>query len=144
VSDPESHDDATPRELPAAAPLARDFELTSLVALRHNVEEYARNNGLASLALYRFVVAVNEIATNAVRHGGGRGHLRLWRAGSRLHCSVTDHGTGLSTDHRPERPSPLDVGGRGLWFAYQNAEELTVRSGSQGTTIVLAFSTEPG
>jgi anti-sigma regulatory factor (Ser/Thr protein kinase) len=143
VSESQSHDDPTRRELPGVAVLTCDFKLTNLVALRHNVEDYARHNGLAERPLYRFVVAVNEITTNAVRHGGGRGHLRLWRTGSRLHCRITDQGTGLPTDHRPDRPPPHAVGGRGLWLAYQNAEELLVRTGSRGTTITLAVSTNP-
>src|SRR6476660_2868318 len=59
-------------------PLERSFRLESLVEIRHEVETYSRAAGLADIRLYKFVMAVNEIMTNAVHHGGGSGDLRLW------------------------------------------------------------------
>ena len=57
--------------------LVRDFTHDDLTALRQEIERFAAGHGLADLALYRFVVAVNELTTNAVRHGGGAGVLEL-------------------------------------------------------------------
>ncbi|OJF14168.1 hypothetical protein BG844_11220 [Couchioplanes caeruleus subsp. caeruleus] len=119
--------------------MTRDFDLATLVALRHEVQQWAQRNGLTDLALYRFVVAVNEITTNAVRHGGGRGRIELWRAGDRLHCRVSDQGTGLPADrHRPARPGPQAVGGRGLWLASAGIDDLTIDTGRHGTKITLS------
>ncbi|GGQ48483.1 ATP-binding protein [Couchioplanes azureus] len=120
-------------------PLTRDFDLATLVALRHEVHRWAQRHGLADLALYRFVVAVNEITTNAVRHGGGRGRIELWRTGDRLHCRVTDRGTGLPADRRrPGRPDPQAVGGRGLWLATAGIDDLLIDTGRHGTKITLS------
>jgi anti-sigma regulatory factor (Ser/Thr protein kinase) len=113
----------------------RDFTVDTLVAVRHDVERCAAQHGLTGLALYRFVVAVNELTTNAVRHGGGSGQLSLWRTGNRLHCRVADHGPGLSTDHQIRQPPAHVAGGRGLWLAHHGVERLTVDSDFQGTSI---------
>ncbi|GAA0485444.1 hypothetical protein Ade02nite_08950 [Paractinoplanes deccanensis] len=121
--------------------LHRDFTLGSLVALRHEIEQWAGAHGLTGLVLYRFVVAVNEITTNAVRHGGGHGHVRLWRAADGLHCTVTDRGAGLPAGVRPRAPLPDAVGGRGLWLARHGTDEFTLRSGPRGTAVSLALFT---
>ncbi|MFI7600272.1 ATP-binding protein [Actinoplanes sp. NPDC049681] len=125
---------------PAPWPLlARDFDTGSLVALRREVEHCAQSNGLTDLELYRFVVAVNEITTNAVRHGGGRGRLELWRTTDRLHCRITDQGAGIPARYRPpRRPAADAVGGRGLWLARNGIPEFAIRTGTSGTEITLS------
>jgi anti-sigma regulatory factor (Ser/Thr protein kinase) len=118
--------------------LVRDFTLDDLAALRHETERFAAGHGLAGLALYRFVVAVNELTTNAVRHGGGAGLLELGYAGSLLHCRVVDHGPGMPPRrHDDTPPAPRALNGRGLWMARQNAASLHIDSHPSGTTITL-------
>jgi anti-sigma regulatory factor (Ser/Thr protein kinase) len=118
--------------------LAREFDATQLVALRHEATRIAEHHGLADPDRYRFVVAVNEITTNAVRHGGGRGRIELWRTGDHLYCRISDSGPGipgtvLSNRARP----PLDaLSGRGLWMARQGCD-LSAQSDSAGTTVTL-------
>ncbi|MEV4641426.1 ATP-binding protein [Actinoplanes sp. NPDC049548] len=125
--------------MPDLVLIDREFDTGTLVDLRRDVEHCARANGLDDLALYRFVVAVNEITTNAVRHGGGRGRLELWRTGDRLHCRVTDRGEGIPAEHRhPSRPGAHSVGGRGLWLAQQGIAGLTITTGATGTRITLS------
>lgn len=60
--------------------------------LRHAVAAAAASAGLAGEKLEDFVLAVNELTTNAVRHGGGSGHLLLRCHGDRLTCQMTDQG----------------------------------------------------
>ncbi|WP_430285336.1 ATP-binding protein, partial [Salmonella enterica] len=43
---------------------------------------------------------VHEVITNAVRHGGGAGRIRLWRDGPQLHCQVIDSGAGIPAERR--------------------------------------------
>ena len=126
--------------------LSRDFTRADLVALRHDVADFAARNGLADLALHRFVVAAGELATNAVHHGGGAGRLEAWRTGNVLHCRVTDAGPGLPATYRQHRdsPSPRALSGRGLWLARRNTDTMTIDSRSSGTTItVTARTTAP-
>lgn len=130
------------RYLPARAPvepLVRDFNLATLRALRHEVERYGTGHGLTEVALYRFVVAVNELTTNAVRHGGGAGRLELWRVGDLLHCRVTDEGPGIPADEHPDGtpPSPDALNGRGLWLARLNTNSFVIDSRNTGTSIAV-------
>ncbi|HWH01308.1 MAG TPA: ATP-binding protein, partial [Pilimelia sp.] len=53
--------------------LARTFDAEQVTELRHAVARCAEESGLSGHPLEDFVLAVNELATNAVRHGGGRG-----------------------------------------------------------------------
>ncbi len=126
--------------------LTRDFTRSDLVALRHEVTAYAGRHGLTDVALHRFVVAAGELASNAVRHGGGSGRLEAWRTGGVLHCRVTDHGPGMPAADRQRRdpPPPRALSGRGLWLARRNTETMTIDSTPGGTTItVTARTTAP-
>ncbi|HUR03118.1 MAG TPA: ATP-binding protein [Nonomuraea sp.] len=125
---------------PDEAPeLQYDFDFDTLVAVRRLVERYAERHRLTGPDLYRFVVAVNEITTNAVRHGGGGGRLSLWRAGDRLYCRVTDSGPGLARPYEHGHPPvpPGSSSGRGLWLARQWVDRLTVESDAHGTSVIL-------
>jgi serine/threonine-protein kinase RsbW len=118
--------------------LAVAFDFDSLVQVRHTIERACAAAGLVDHALYWFVVAINEITTNAVRHGGGRGWLRLWRADNRLRCRVTDRGPGIPPDQHGEvRPAPMTLGGRGLWLARQGCEKVILDSGPHGSVVTL-------
>ena len=82
--------EAPPEHRPMASdgdsPLERKFDRASLAALRSELSRYAAGHGLTDLALANFVLAVNEIATNAVRYAGGQGQVRVWRQGRELWC----------------------------------------------------------
>ncbi|MFI5935931.1 ATP-binding protein [Actinoplanes sp. NPDC051494] len=82
------------------------------------------------------VLVVHELCSNAVRHGGGGGRLRIWLAGGALYCEVSDSGPGLAEPDRAGRtlPAPSLPGGRGLWIARQMSD-LTITTGDTGTTI---------
>ncbi|MGW0807830.1 ATP-binding protein [Nonomuraea sp. NPDC002799] len=126
-----------PPDEPAEVLLLCAFDLSTLVALRHEVQHVCQLQGLTDLALYRFVVAVNEVTTNAVRHGGGSGRLQLWRAGGRLYCRVADRGSGISMQAGQELAPPDKPDGRGLWLARHNTGRFTLHTGAGGTTITL-------
>jgi anti-sigma regulatory factor (Ser/Thr protein kinase) len=116
-----------------------DFDFDTLVLLRRLVARYAARHGLTGRDLYRFVVAVNEITTNAVRHGGESGRLSLWQTGGRLYCRVTDNGPGLARpDSQGHHAVPADSSsGRGLWLARQCVNRLTIESDANGTIVTL-------
>jgi serine/threonine-protein kinase RsbW len=105
--------------------------------LRHAVASCAAAAGLTGERLDDFVVAVNELLTNAVRHGGGIGHLRLWRAPDAVVCEVSDHGPGMPGEWsaRTGRPAPDEPGGWGLWLAGKLTDSIELTSGAEGTAV---------
>jgi serine/threonine-protein kinase RsbW len=127
----------------AIQPLDCGFELDSLLAVRRAVQQYASAAGFADLKLYYFVVAVNEIMTNAIHHGGGRGRLVMFRNGSTFQVEVVDEGPGIPPEMLgpSPRPAPDTLGGRGLWLARQLVDRLDIDTGGSGTKVTLVFDT---
>ncbi|MEV5767014.1 ATP-binding protein [Micromonospora sp. NPDC052213] len=117
--------------------IAEAFDQAQVTELRHSVTSCAHTAGLAGQRLDDFVLAVNELITNAVRHGGGRGWLRLWRQSGLLVCEVADHGGGISTQRLGDRarPAPDTAGGWGLWLAQELSDSMEVETGAAGTTV---------
>jgi anti-sigma regulatory factor (Ser/Thr protein kinase) len=111
-----------------------------VTALRHADASAAAGGGLAGDRLDDFVVAANELLTNAVRHGGGSGHVTLWREGESVVCAVTDRGAGLpdSRSVHPVRPASDDPGGRGLWLAATLTDSFHLTTGRSGTAVRIA------
>lgn len=108
----------------------------AVTRLRHAVAAAAGTAGLAGDALEGFVLAVHELVTNVVRHGGGSGRLRLLRDAVSLSCQVIDH--GLGTEDVPiALPRPGTPGNRGLWLAQQLTDSLVIDSGPHGTTVTV-------
>jgi len=122
--------------------LSESFDHSRVTELRHTVASRAADAGLAGDQLDDFVVAVNELLTNAVRHGGGSGHVALWREPAAVVCEVSDHGNGMPAD-RPaatELPRPDEPGGWGLWLAAELTDAIEVRSGAAGTAVRISAS----
>jgi serine/threonine-protein kinase RsbW len=125
--------------------LSQHFGWQELAGIRHLVTAIAAQAGLAGYRLHEFVVAVNEIVTNAIRHGGGFGHIRIWCADDQLRVEVTDHGPGMRTEHLAggQVPSATDLGGRGLWLVRQLCDSFSIRTGPTGTTVQAAAQLTP-
>lgn len=81
------------------------------------------------------VLAVNELTSNSVRHGGGRGSLRVWREEDSLICEVCDAGRLEDPLAGRIRPAPERNAGRGLWITNQLCDLVQIRSGEQGTAV---------
>ncbi|WP_033345503.1 ATP-binding protein [Catenuloplanes japonicus] len=115
------------------------FDATGVTALRHRVADCAEAAGLHGERLDDFVLAVYELLTNAVRHGGGSGGLRLWHDGKRVACEVVDRGRGFDADGRVEPRGPAAApGGWGLFLADKLTDSIEVASGPEGTTVRVA------
>lgn len=117
--------------------IAEAFDQAQVTDLRHSVTSCAHAAGLSGQRLDDFVLAVNELITNAVRHGGGRGWLRLWQQAGSLLCEVSDHGRGISAQRLNDRsrPAPDTAGGWGLWLARELSDTMQVETGPAGTTV---------
>ena len=122
---------------PAVPPDALPFADGSLRDVRSFVVTHAARAGLSPRRTHDLVLAVNEIATNSVRHGGGRGTLRAWRDGDTLVCDVSDAGRIDDPLAGRERPETGREGGRGLWLANQLCDLVQVRTFATGTVVRL-------
>ncbi|GGM94748.1 anti-sigma factor RsbA family regulatory protein [Streptomyces fuscichromogenes] len=122
--------------LPArpAAPAVR-FEAGSLSAARHLAAERAARLGLTGARLADLTLAVAELATNSVLHGGGSGSLAVWAEDGQVVCEVRDKGH-LTDPLAGRRPASRDrSGGRGLLMVNLVADLVRVHTGAQGTTV---------
>ena len=119
--------------------LDQAFDAGGLPALRSAVAAYAAELG-AGRRVDDVVLIAHELASNAVRHGGGLGRLRLWRDDFRLLCRVSDSGPGLADGATAgaELPAPQTPGGRGLWIARRLAA-VRIDTGPTGTVITAAI-----
>lgn len=134
-------------ELPV---LVQPFDDESLYALRAAVAAHAGWAGLPPDRADDLVVAVHELAANAVRHGAGHGRVRLWLDGPAVRCEVADDGpppAAGSADGPAGRPAsqwPVEHG-HGLWLVREVADEFSLRSVDGGATANIAFRlTRPG
>jgi anti-sigma regulatory factor (Ser/Thr protein kinase) len=134
---------------PTSAPngkvaLDQPFDADALYALRAAVAAHAADLGAGEEQVEELVVVANELASNAVRHGGGSGRLRLWRAGDLIHCEVSDTGPGMADSKLGFEPVPLTAyGGRGMWVVRQMSQHVDVRTGPDGATVNAAFLVRP-
>ncbi|MGW3097970.1 anti-sigma factor RsbA family regulatory protein [Streptomyces sp. NPDC001102] len=109
-----------------------------LPALRDKIAACAELHGLADRRLRELHLAATEVAANSIRHGGGRGVLRLWSEDGRLVCEFRDAGYIADPLAGRIRPTATQAGGRGLWLIHQLCDLVEIRSTpAEGTTIRL-------
>lgn len=129
--------------------LEQAFDGDSLYALRSAAAAHAASAGLPPDRVYDLVVAVHELAANAVRHGAGQGVLRMWPAGDTVYCEVSDGPEAGRRDGAriPEAPGesvpppahwPVEHG-HGLWLVQRVADQAMVRTGPGGSTATVSF-----
>ena len=121
--------------------LHQPFDVDSLYAMRAALVAHGSELGADGVALERLVLVASELATNAVRHGGGQGTLRLWRTGVSIFCEVSDRGPGIGDPQAgTRRAGPTEPGGRGLWICRQLADSLVIEAGSPGAVITASIA----
>jgi len=105
------------------------FDASGLAAVRATVVGASSAAGLAGGRLEDFVLAVNEVASNAVEHGPGHGRLRVWTTGGVIVAEVADAGRMDVRFPGVAAPPPSGPRGRGLWLASEMCDVLQVWSG---------------
>ncbi len=126
---------------PLAPAPARAVELgvhsPDLRDLRALVTAFARRHGLSGHPLHQLLVAVTEVATNALGHGAPPVLLRVWGEADALLCEVSDRG-----HWRPVEPGPGWLPPRasesprlGLWAVRMLCGLVQVRTGPEGTRV---------
>ena len=123
--------------------LDQDFDGDSLYSLRAAVAAHASQAGMPEGRARDLVLAMHELAANAVRHGAGYGQLRLWVTQGAVRCEVTDDGVpkaaeSAATGSRDAALWPVEPG-HGLWLTRQVADQASWRSGPSGTVAAVSF-----
>jgi anti-sigma regulatory factor (Ser/Thr protein kinase) len=117
-----------------------EFTAASLRDVRCLVAREAGRARLSDVRREDLVLAVDELATNSVMHGGGQGTLHVWRADGAIVCEVRDHGhisdplVGL----RP--PTPEQIAGHGLWVVSRLCDRVHICSAPGRTTVRVQMS----
>jgi serine/threonine-protein kinase RsbW len=122
-------------ESPDPELLALGFTRSDLCSVRRLVEDEATAAGLPPEQIADVVFAVNEIATNALRHGGEPASIRVWHQAGRLLCEIRDSGKGMPEALAPGKPALSSGGGFGLWAARQLCEAIEFRADGSGTVV---------
>jgi anti-sigma regulatory factor (Ser/Thr protein kinase) len=104
------------------------FTVTDLPRLRSRVGGTASLAGLDEQRCEELVLAAYELASNAIRHGGGGGDLRLSRENGCLRCQVSDDGPGFD--------GAADSSGRGLLLVRELVDDMEINSGA-GAVVTL-------
>ncbi len=111
------------------------FETDDLGVLRRFVSLHAMDADLSIAKTADFVLAVNEVAANSVRHAGGYGVLRIWQEDEALVCEIRDSGHIDEPLAGRKRPSSTQEGGHGLWLANQLSDLVQLRTFATGSVV---------
>ncbi|MBA2472084.1 MAG: hypothetical protein DLM61_10365 [Pseudonocardiales bacterium] len=134
------------RSSPAAAPVDLDLVVhlgsaDDLGVLRRRLRSWGATCGLAEPDTDDIVIAVDEIATNALEHGQPPACVRGWTTPDALFVQVDDQGrTCIPVTTGYHRPSTDARRGRGIWIARHLADVLTTHTGHTGTTVAMRFA----
>lgn len=121
-----------PRPADAAA---EAFDGETLSDARHIAVAHARRLGLGEGRLGDFTLAVGELISNSVVHGGGSGIVRVWAEGGSVVCEVSDTGQLVDPLAGRRPPSRDRPNGRGLIMVNYLADLVRLHTGEDGTTI---------
>jgi len=112
------------------------FTLSDLGELRRFVAAAATGAALGPDRREDLVLAIDELATNSICHGGGSGSLQIWREQDQLVCEVSDNGFIEEPIHGRAQPDPDAVSGRGLWLVEQLTDRVEVTSAPHEGSVV--------
>ncbi len=114
------------------------FDPGTLHAARARIRACTGDAGLPEDQAGNVVLAVHELAANAICHGAGAGRLRVWDLAGALHCQVDDGDSPAGAGRAAVNGFPCEPG-HGLWVVRQVADELESRSGPAGTSVLVRF-----
>ena len=121
------------------------YTIHDLTTLREIVTDWALSHRLSAGRTRDLMLAVTEVASNSIRHGGGRGTLRVWVEDGALVCEFRDAGVIKDPMVGRVRPASNQIGGCGLWFVHQLCDLVEIRSEpTQGTCIRLHMDLPDG
>jgi anti-sigma regulatory factor (Ser/Thr protein kinase) len=118
--------------LEATTPQLSAPDVSDFVGLRHAVAEEIARTGADADLVGDLLLAVDEMVSNAVRHGRPPVGLRLWTAADRIVCTISDGGPGWDdafAGYGPAHGDDLSRGGMGLWLARQLCDHVDISGG---------------
>src|ERR1700744_736862 len=130
----------SPEQAAFPAPRRLLFSVDDLRLVRGVKAQWATRAGLSASRTDDFVIAVQEIATNAVRYGSPAAQLLLRVAAGAAAGEIHDDGRW--------QPSPQAIpttgrrGGMGLALARRVCDQVDIQTGSGGTTVLLRMGPE--
>jgi anti-sigma regulatory factor (Ser/Thr protein kinase) len=120
---------------PPAGASVMAFSGEELGAVRQRLHEWASTFEPDDERTEHLVLAVTELASNSVRHGGGGGTLRMWREERALLVEVQDSGRIEEPLVGRLRPGPDQPTGRGLWLVNHLCDLVQIRSAPTGSVV---------
>jgi anti-sigma regulatory factor (Ser/Thr protein kinase) len=107
------------------------FDAGTLHLLRERVAACVAAVGVPKDRAVDIILALHELAANAVRHGAGSGRLLIQAVAGALRCQVSDAGPGVG-------PWPLRQG-HGLWIVREVADQFVMSPGTNGSQVTALF-----
>ncbi|MFC5002337.1 ATP-binding protein [Dactylosporangium cerinum] len=117
--------------------MSKEFTGDGLRRVRDLVDQAAHVAGVSATNAHNLVIAVSELAANAVRHGGGSGRIVIEQTDDGVSIEVSDDGPGLPEHLSQELPAADAVSGRGLWMVRALCRDLHISSTARGVTVRL-------
>jgi anti-sigma regulatory factor (Ser/Thr protein kinase) len=119
--------------------LIQEFNAATLRFLREAVVAHASAAGLSQERAVDVMLAVHELAANAVRHGAGSGRLRMEVTPGQLRCQVSDAGPHDRAAHGTMGPPWPVEPGHGLWVTRNAADQVSITVGPGGSVVNVVF-----
>ncbi len=129
-----------PEPLENTPPRLAASDVSDFIGLRHAVAAELATSGAPRDVLGDFLIAVDEMTSNAVRHGAPPVDVALWISSDRLVCTIRDRGRGWDdplAGYEPAHGGDLSRGGMGLWMARQLCDHVDITHPGEGVTVRL-------
>ena len=126
--------------LEATVPRLHASHIADFASLRHALATELAGVPAHEDVVQDFLLAVDEMTSNALRHGGRPIDLRLWIGSDRMVCTIGDRGTGWDdpfAGYGPAHGDDLSRGGMGLWLARQLCDHVDITSDADGARVRL-------
>jgi anti-sigma regulatory factor (Ser/Thr protein kinase) len=129
-----------PEPLEETPPRLAALDVSDFIGLRHAVAAELATADAPREVLEDFLVAVDEMTSNAVRHGHPPVDVALWISADRLVSTISDGGRGWDAafaGYGPAHGDDLSCGGMGLWMARQLCDHLDITRHGEGVSVRL-------
>jgi two-component sensor histidine kinase len=117
--------------------LDQEFGASALSGLRAAVMDCATAAGLSIDRAMDVMLALHELAANAIRHGSGRGRLRIVVTARALRCRVSDAGAGRADAEAARAPRAGTAAGATKAATAAAAPAETAAGAAPAETVVL-------